>query len=69
MSEHAPAADVSPVSPVGLLLDAQPTNLEAPVASEKDARGLAYVFNLIALYLTFFIFFVAVAWFGIFSDT
>lgn len=71
MSEplQAPAPQVSPVDPAGLLPDPAQTNLEAPVATERDTRGVGYVMSLIGLYLTFFVFFVAVAWFGIFSET
>lgn len=41
---------------------------EAPVAPERDARGVSYVFNLIGLYLTFFLSLLLMAWFGIFSE-
>lgn len=41
---------------------------EAPVAPERDARGVSYVFNLIALYASFATFLLIIAWFGIFSE-
>jgi hypothetical protein len=48
-------------------MDEQVTT-EAPVAAEQDAGGVKYIFNLVAMYLTFFICFAVIAWFGIFSE-
>lgn len=41
---------------------------EAPVAPERDSRGVSYIFNLIGLYLSFFMALLVIAWFGIFSE-
>jgi hypothetical protein len=48
-------------------MDEQVTT-EAPVAAEQDYSGVKYIFNLVAMYLTFFISFAVIAWFGIFSE-
>jgi hypothetical protein len=44
------------------------TGIEAPTSVERDARGLGYIGNLIALYLLFGIALFVIAWFGIFSE-
>ena len=43
-------------------------NVEAPLAPERDSRGVSYVFNLVALYATFAVSLLIIAWFGIFSE-
>jgi hypothetical protein len=47
------------------------TSLENDVvteAVETDKKGVGYIINLVALYLTFFISMIVIAWFGIFSE-
>ena len=44
------------------------SDIEAPTSVERDARGLSYIANLIALYLLFGISLLVIAWFGIFSE-
>jgi hypothetical protein len=47
------------------------TTIENDVATdavEKDKKGIGYIISLAALYLTFFISMIIIAWFGIFSE-
>jgi hypothetical protein len=50
-----------------MVLEARP-ELESTDAVEKDAKGVGYIINLVAVYALFFIFMIAIAWFGIFSE-
>ncbi|NJK44362.1 MAG: hypothetical protein HC933_08835 [Pleurocapsa sp. SU_196_0] len=50
-----------------MVLEARP-ELESTDSVEKDAKGVGFIINLVAMYALFFIFMIAIAWFGIFSE-
>lgn len=74
MSDPAGAADPRNQAAIGTSLNADVPatdtmgTLESPVAPERDSRGVSYIFNLIGMYLVFFVSLAIIAWFGIFSE-
>jgi hypothetical protein len=58
---------VSDATREDLVTEARP-ELESTEAVEKDSKGVGYIINLVAVYGLFFIFMIAIAWFGIFSE-
>jgi hypothetical protein len=42
--------------------------LEVTNSVERDAKGISYIMNLVAMYGLFFICMIVIAWFGIFSE-